>query len=64
MIAMMAVCVALIFGLSVYAPELLKNPVVFIAIMGICMVGHLFMPHGNDHGNVEKKKKDLLPHQH
>lgn len=66
MIAMMAVCLALIFGLSVYAPELLKNPLVFFAIMGLCMVGHLFMPHGHGHG-AEKKKDDPnegSSHQH
>lgn len=59
MIVMMAVCLAIIFGLSVYAPELLKNPLVFFVIMGLCMVGHLFIPHGShDHGDMKGKKKD------
>lgn len=66
MIAMMAVCLALIFGLSVYAPELLKNPLVFFGIMGICMFGHFLMPHGHSHG-AEKKKDNPdegSSHQH
>lgn len=62
MIAMMAVCLALVFGLSVYAPELLKNPLVFFAIMGLCMVGHLFMPHGHEDGKKKAEADEKHPH--
>lgn len=61
MIVMMTVCLALIFGLSVYAPELLKNPLVFFAIMGLCMVGHLFMSNG--HGDGKKGEEADEKHQ-
>lgn len=67
MIAMMGLCLVLIFGLSVYNPELLRNPLAFFVIMGICMIGHLFMPHGHNHEAIEKKKNDPnegSSHQH
>ena len=62
MIVMMAVCLALIFGLSVYTPDLLKNPLVFAAIMGLCMVGHLFMPHGHGDRKKEEEIDEKRPH--
>lgn len=52
MIGFMALCFLVLFLLWIYYPWLLKNPIVFIVVMWVCMIGHLFMPHG--HKDKEK----------